>query len=902
MTTRACLDGRRFIVAAVALVTVFSDSPADAAAPLGQTVWLRAAANAQYVSADQNAANTPLRANRATAGAWEQFQIADGGSGLVTIRAVGNSLFVSADQNVANVPLLANRATAAGWERFRWVEIGGGQIQLQSASNNQYVSADANLGAEVPLVANRATAAGWETFTWGAVGAPTPTLTPTPTPTSAPSYVEVTPGASAVTASGSDANVPANAVDNDLSTRWSANGDGQWITFDLGTARTLGYVGIAVYTGNTRQARFDLQVSDDNTNWTNVITGGLSGGTTTAEQTFDFADQSARYVRYLGHGNTVNAWNSLSEVSLFATSGAVPTLTPTPTPTAALPTPTPTPTPTATATPTVAPPPDFGPNVHIFDPSMPISTIQAEVTSVYNAQQPNHFGSRRDALLFKPGTYNGLNIPVGFYTQVLGLGASPDAVSITGDLRSNAFLSGDNATQNFWRGAEGFSIQPSSGTMQWAVSQAVPFRRMHVRGGMKLNQNNGWSSGGWMSDVLVDGNVNSATQQQWISRNTQWASWSGSNWNMVFVGVVNPPAGNWPSPPYTKVAQVPIVREKPFLQIDGAGAYSVRVPSLRTNSTGISWSGGSTAGTTIPIGQFFVARPSDSVSTINAQLAAGHHLLLTPGVYALNDTIRVNNPNTIVFGLGFATLRADTGLPIMTVADVDGVVIAGLFFDAGTTNSPVLLEVGPSGSSASHSANPISLHDVFFRVGGAAAGRASVNLRINAHNTIVDHTWIWRADHGSGVGWTSNPSANGLVVNGNNVTMYGLFVEHYQQYQVLWNGNGGRVYFYQSELPYDPPNQASWTSAAGTNGWASYKVANSVTSHEAWGLGIYSVFKTSGIFLTRAIEVPNNPNVRFHDIITVCIGPNGGISNVINNTGGSTQPNVSATPKVTNFP
>jgi hypothetical protein len=233
---------------------------------------------------------------------------------------------------------------------------------------------------------------------------------------------------------------------------------------------------------------------------------------------------------------------------------------------------------------------------------------------------------------------------------------------------------------------------------------------------------------------------------------------------------------------------------------------------------------------------------------------------------------------------------------------VDGVILAGLLFDAGEANSPVLLEVGPDGSSASHVSNPTSLHDVFFRVGGAAVGRASVNLRINSNNTIVDHTWIWRADHGAGVGWKSNTSANGLVVNGNDVTIYGLFVEHYQEFQVLWNGNGGRVYFYQSEIPYDPPDQPSYTSAPGTNGWASYKVAENVTSHEAWGLGIYSVFRNRGVVLSRAIEVPNSPNVRFHGMITVRLGNNGEISNVINNTGGATAGNPRVTPKVTNFP
>jgi hypothetical protein len=548
--------------------------------------------------------------------------------------------------------------------------------------------------------------------------------------------------------------------------------------------------------------------------------------------------------------------------------------------------------------------PDFGPSVHIFNPSTP--DLQTQVNNIYNAQQPNHFGPRRDAILFMPGTYDNLRVPVGFYTQVLGLGIHPDQVRINGELRSNAFLSGDNATQNFWRGAENFSVNPNlnGGVIQWAVSQAVPFRRMHVVGNMKLNQNNGWSSGGWFSDVLVDGQVNSASQQQWISRNTQWGSWTGSNWNMVFVGVPNPPAGNFPTAGarYTKVAQTPIVREKPYLFVDTAGNFAVRLPALRTNSVGITWANGATTpGTTLPLSSFYIARPGDSAATLNGQLAAGRHILFTPGVYVLNQTIEVNNPNTVILGLGFATLRADNGVAIMRTADVDGITIAGLFFDAGTTNSPVLLEVGPNGSSANHAANPIVLHDVFFRVGGAAPGRVSINLSINANNTIVDHTWIWRADHGSGVGWTSNPSANGLWVNGNNVTIYGLFVEHYQQYQVVWNGNGGRVYFYQSEIPYDPPNQASWNSPTG-RGWASYKVGDNVTSHEAWGLGVYSVFTNPNIFLERAIEAPFNPNVRFHSMISVCLGANGGIVRVINDVGAQTGCNASVTPTVTNYP
>jgi hypothetical protein len=549
-----------------------------------------------------------------------------------------------------------------------------------------------------------------------------------------------------------------------------------------------------------------------------------------------------------------------------------------------------------------AAPPDFGPNVVVFNPSMPSTTIQAQIDKVYATQRHNEFGPERNAFLFLPGEYN-VNVPIGFYTQVLGLGASPDSVHITGNVRSDAAANNNNATTTFWRAAENFSVAPTGGSMQWAVSQAVPFRRMHVQGDIVLHQDGGWASGGWMSDSLIDGNIAAGPQQQWISRNCEWRSWTGANWNMVFVGIPNTPAGEWPNPPYTKIARTPIIREKPFIQIDSSGNYSVRVPSLSANSSGITWHAASTPGETIPIARFYIAHPTrDNAATMNAQLAKGNNLLLTPGIYDLTEAIRVTHPNTVVMGLGFATLHPVNGAAAMTTADADGIVIAGILFDAGPTQSPVLLEVGPDKSNASHAKNPISLHDVFFRVGGAGIGATLVNLRINCNDTIVDHTWIWRADHGAGVGWTSNTSANGLVVNGNNVTIYGLFVEHHQQFQVLWNGNGGRTYFYQSEIPYDPPDQPSFTSAPGKNGWASYKVADTVTSHEAWGLGIYSVFRKPSVVLSRAIEVPANPNVRFHDMITVALGRLGEISNVINNTGGTTAISPRVTPKVASFP
>lgn len=547
--------------------------------------------------------------------------------------------------------------------------------------------------------------------------------------------------------------------------------------------------------------------------------------------------------------------------------------------------------------------PDLGPNVVVFDPSMRASDIQSEIDRVYAIQQHSEFGKERFALLFRPGEYR-VDIPVGFYTEVIGLGATPDAVHIAGNVHSDASLPRNNATCTFWRAVEGFSVTPAGGTMQWAVSQAAPFRRMHVKGDIVLHQKGGWASGGWMSDSVVDGNVGAGPQQQWISRNSEWGSWTGANWNMVFVGIPHPPQGDWPQPPYTKVEKTPVVREKPFLQVDGKGNWSVRIPELRKDSAGISWHGGSTPGRDIPLSSFYIAQAGrDSATKISEELAKGKNLLLSPGIYNLDQPIRVTRANTVLMGLGFATLRPVNGTAAVTIADVDGVDVAGILIDAGETVSPVLMEVGREGSRVSHARNPILLHDVFFRDGGAAVGRAKVNLVINANDTVIDHTWIWRADHGSGVGWTSNLSDNGLVVNANNVTAYGLFVEHHQQFQVLWKGEQGRTYFYQSEIPYDPPDQQSYTSAKGVNGWASYKVADGVSNHEAWGLGIYSVFRHPNVNLTRAIEVPVKPGVRFHHMITVALDDKGEISNVIDDKGGPTHlaPHR-VDPKVAEFP
>ncbi|MEU4565239.1 discoidin domain-containing protein [Micromonospora sp. NPDC023956] len=674
-------------------------------------------------------------------------------------------------------------------------------------------------------------------------------------------------GRPATASSVENAGLPASAaVDGDPGTRWaSAAADPQWLRVDLGSTRTICRV---VLTWEAAHARaFQIQTSDDGSTWTTVwSTTAGTGGTQTLT-----VSGSGRYVRMYGTVRATGYGYSLWEFQVNTTGGG--TVDP--------------------VEPTDPRNPNLGPNTFVFDPSTPTATIQSRLNSLFTQQETNQFGPQRYAVLFKPGTYTA-DVNLGFFTQVAGLGLSPDDVNLNGHVRVEADWFGGNATQNFWRAAENLSVTLPAGVLveRWAVSQAAPYRRMHLRGAQNQiqlwNGGDGWSSGGLMADTRIDGLVVSGSQQQWYSRNSEFGNgWTGSVWNMVFQGVTGAPPPHFPNPSHTVIPQTPKVREKPFLYVDGTGEYRVFVPALRTNSTGTSWYGKTPAGSSISLAQFYVVRPGTSAATINAALAQGRHLLFTPGVHHVTEPIRVDRADTVILGLGLATIQADNGTVAMRVADVDGVKVAGIMFEAGSTTSPVLMEVGPPGSSADHAANPVSLHDVFFRIGGPGVGRATNTLTINSDDVIGDHMWLWRADHGDGVGWTVNTADTGLIVNGDDVTMYGLFVEHYQKYQTIWNGNGGRTYFYQNEMPYDPPNQAAWTNGS-TRGYAAYKVADQVTSHQAWGMGSYCYFNVNpSVVADRAIEAPTNPNVRFTNMVTVSLGGVGTINRVVNNTGGT---------------
>ncbi|MGP4025917.1 discoidin domain-containing protein [Actinomadura sp. 3N407] len=656
----------------------------------------------------------------------------------------------------------------------------------------------------------------------------------------------------ATASSSESASYPASAaVDGDPGTRWSsAFSDPQWLQVDLGSSQDICQIVLnweAAY-----GTAFQIQVSDNASNWTTVhSTSSGTGGTQALSVTGE-----GRYVRMYGTARATQWGYSLFGMAVHTGSGGG----------------------------TLPGGGDLGPNVLVFDPSMSASEIQGRLDAVFREQESSQFGAARYALLFKPGDYD-VNAPIGFYTSIMGLGRNPGDVTLDG-VTVDAGWFGGNATQNFWRSAENLSISPPGGTNRWAVSQAAPFRRIHVRGNLNLAPTGyGWASGGYIADSKVDGQVQPYSQQQWLTRDSQIGGNLNGVWNMVFSGVEGAPAQSFPDPPYTTLDTSPVTREKPYLYVDSSGSYNVFVPALRRNSRGTTWSGGSTPGSAIPLSRFYVAKPGDSAATINAALDQGLNLLFTPGIYHLDQTVDITRPDTVVLGIGYPTLIPDNGVTPMTVADVDGVKLAGLLFDAGPVNSPVLLRLGPENGNADHAGDPTSVQDVFFRIGGAGPGKASKSMVVNSDDVLLDHVWAWRGDHGAGIGWTVNTADNGVIVNGDDVTAYGLFVEHYQKYQLIWNGNGGKVIFFQNEMPYDPPSESAWRSDS-PGGYAAYKVADSVTTHEGWGLGSYCYFNVNpSIVAARGFEVPVRSGVRFHDVLTVSLGGNGVIRHVINDTG-----------------
>lgn len=571
----------------------------------------------------------------------------------------------------------------------------------------------------------------------------------------------------------------------------------------------------------------------------------------------------------------------------------------------------------------------FGENVYIFGPNDNHAEITKEVNRIGTQTRYTQFGDDRYTIFFKPGDYRDTELMhVGFYTQVAGLGKcpkdvrmfnfnTPSPLATWADPNDTWSWNAINATCTFWRSIENLAVMYRDGEARdddpshffiWGVSQAAPLRRVYTDRYTTYDYLAGWASGGFTADCYFDNSVGSYSQQQWYTRNSYMKKGSQGlskgGWNTAYQGVefgsgVNMAdhSDNWSDMAeapdgaslwgnVSREETTPIIREKPFIFLGDDGRYKVFKPALRENAVGTSWKDGNMGeGEVIDIlDNFYVAKPGDNAAKINEQLREGKHLIFTPGIYKVEKPIKVCKPNSIVLGMGYATLvpTAENNDCALKVTDVDGVTVAGLLFDTEYSSRNLFI-VGELTSTVSHADNPTVVSDIFCRVGGVYSKAVNVDqaVVIKSNNVIGDHFWIWRADHGEGTGWNKNTSKNGLVVHGNDVTIYCLCNEHFQEYQTLWTGENGRMYFYQCETPYDPQDQADYLShvdrASGqqAEGYSAYKVAKGVKKHYASMLGIYDVFiYTNGAYINirNSIELPKGePDVKIHHACNVCI-------------------------------
>ena len=244
-------------------------------------------------------------------------------------------------------------------------------------------------------------------------------------------------------------------------------------------------------------------------------------------------------------------------------------------------------------------------------------------------------------------------------------------------------------------------------------------------------------------------------------------------------------------------------------------------------------------------------------------------------------------PIKVLLGLGLATLIAANGQPCVTIGAVSGVRVAGLLLQAGTKPTKTLLQWGVAGHAGDPS-NPGVLSDVYTRTGGPeqdVTKQAEVAVTIESGNVLLDNAWLWRADHSASglVKDSANPSLNGLVVNGDNVTAYGLAVEHHLHDATVWNGEGGRVYFYQCELPYDV-TQANF----GDKGYCGYRVAPSVTRHVGVGVGVYHYMRDHPVVVQSGVVVPKSLEGNFSTVLGTFLNGIGTVKHVINDIGPET--------------
>ena len=248
----------------------------------------------------------------------------------------------------------------------------------------------------------------------------------------------------------------------------------------------------------------------------------------------------------------------------------------------------------------------------------------------------------------------------------------------------------------------------------------------------------------------------------------------------------------------------------------------------------------------------------------------------------------VPHPDTVVLGLGMATLVPQHGNAAMIVVPNTGVKLSGLIIDAGPVNSPVLVSVGTPGPSSA--SDPDLIQDVFFRIGGAATTpvSATVSLLDNAGNSIIDDVWAWRADHGNAVGWTVNKADTGVAVTGNNVTAYGLAVGALPEERGDLERPGRHRHLLPERAALRP------AQPVGLDGQPDPGRLPRLPGHsqrqELPGLRdgqLCRVHPDHGdVVRRRGLPGPKTPGVQFHDLLGVWIAGSGGDNSIINGVGG----------------
>lgn len=519
---------------------------------------------------------------------------------------------------------------------------------------------------------------------------------------------------------------------------------------------------------------------------------------------------------------------------------------------------------------------DFGPNVIIVPAGAASSELQEKLNQLYETQigwdDYGQFGNHRTAVFLMPGNHE-VDIQLPYYFQVLGLGATPTETVVSPGAKKIGLEVGRQPgnlpnTNTFWRSIENVEVPQH---LNFFVSQAAPLRKVKVHGDLKLSDDgDDYTSGGALTNSEILGEIITGTQQQWYTRGTKMNPYPhpAGLGSYAAVGCVGPDETSF-SPSYDfKSKHLPwqsvhkgvtyteppsVFAEKPFIMIE-QGEYKLRIPEVKRNHPGYDWQSGSTVG----FDQVFVTNANSTAKEMNAAIKQGLHLVLTPAVYYLEEPLVIDQPDICILGLGFATLVPKNldifiGRGVIEVGSVDGVRLAGVFVQAGPLASPdyskavkALVRWGdPNRPYKGNRKNPGFMYDFIARAGGPDVEPVGVDTMLEVNNgwVITDNTWLWTADHCvKSSGALCIPQRyvrHCLVVNADNVHMYGLMAEHSNDDIVVWNGEHGKTYFYQSEFKYTMGVHSEPHTWDHVPHAVSYRL--NAENHIAMALGIYCV-------------------------------------------------------------